>query len=117
MLKFACPEVSICDVRVRHSMGSEVATVQSRTAARSWQVQAFLPHGAGFELQQSETVLVDGFLYLYFLDTTERIYEFPVPAAAHAEGVQAPPSESAESSTTGSLGSFEFAESPAEVSE
>ena len=80
VLKIRSPNISIHDVRIRHS-GLRVEVDLGHRATKPRLVRAQLGSAGfeAFEFRQSETVLEDGFLYLHFVDSRERTYEFPFP--------------------------------------
>ncbi|CAE7237272.1 UVR8 [Symbiodinium sp. CCMP2592] len=107
VLKIHCPNLSIRDVRVRHS-GLRVEVDLGQGAMKPRLVQARLRSSRfeAFEFRQDETVMVGGFLFLHFVESVERMYDFAVTEDARMEEVRTP-SESTRNS-------FEFVADAAE---
>ncbi|CAE7789677.1 UVR8 [Symbiodinium sp. CCMP2456] len=100
VLKIRSPSISIHDVCIRHS-GLRVEVDLGHRATKPRLVRAQL-RSAGFEafeFRQHETVMEDGFLYLRFVDSAERKYEFPFPEEdTRMPGGDRTPSESTQNS-------------------
>ncbi|CAE7748417.1 UVR8 [Symbiodinium microadriaticum] len=100
VLKIRSPNISIHDVCIRHSgLRVEVDLGHRATKPRLVRAQLRSTGFEAFEFRHSETVMEDGFLYLHFVDSGERRYEFPFPEedARMPEGNRTP-SESTQNS-------------------